>query len=93
MCEYYDTRVAMSCRETAADEVQDKDRANFCGYYVVKPGAYQGHGGDVSQEAWAQLDALFGGNMGEATDHNTNASSRSEADIAREQLEQLFGRE
>ena len=29
MCEFYDTTVAKSCRETIAEEVKDKQRANF----------------------------------------------------------------
>lgn len=91
MCEFYDTRVAMSCRETIADEVKDKGRANFCDYFTVIPGAYRRADGEISPAARAQLDALFGGDTGEARDDNTKAVSRSKADIAREQLEQLFG--
>ena len=32
-CAFYDTRVARQCRETVAEEVQDKVRANFCNYF------------------------------------------------------------
>ena len=81
----------MSCRETVADEVLDKERANFCGYFAVRSGAHPGRVGEVSPEARAQLDALFGGDPAEAREQNTKVSSRSEADIARERLEQLFG--
>ena len=35
MCRFYDTRKAKSCAEPVADEVQDKQRANFCGYFVA----------------------------------------------------------
>ena len=91
MCEYYDIRVAMSCRETAADEVTDKERANFCGFFEAKSGADRGHGATDSLETRAQLNALFGDDTDGAGDHNTNAGPRSQADIAREQLEQLFG--
>jgi hypothetical protein len=91
MCEYYDPRVAMSCRETIADEVKDKERANFCDYFAPLPDAYRGHAGEVSSAARMQLDALFGGDAGKARNDNVKAVSRSEADIAREQLEQLFG--
>ena len=91
MCEHFDSRVAMSCRETIADEVRDKERANFCGYFAVSVNAYRGNGGGASPEAREQLEALFGGDSSEAGDHNIKAGSRSEADIAREQLERLFG--
>lgn len=33
MCRFYDTRKAKSCAEPVADEVSDKERANFCGYF------------------------------------------------------------
>ena len=91
MCEFYDTRVAMSCREPVADQVRDKERANFCAYFAVKPDAYRGRDETISSTVRAQLDALFGADTGEATNNNAKAVSRSEADIAREQLEQLFG--
>ena len=91
MCEFYDTRVAMSCREPVADQVLNKERANFCAYFAVRPDAYRGRGDTASLTVRAQLDALFGADPGEATENNTKAVSRSEADIAREQLEQLFG--
>ncbi|MEJ2652279.1 MAG: hypothetical protein P8173_10900 [Gammaproteobacteria bacterium] len=59
MCEYYDTRVAMNCREPVADQVRDKERANFCGYFAAAPNAYRGRGEEASA-ARARLEALFG---------------------------------
>ena len=91
MCEFYDTRVAMSCREPVADQVRDKERANFCAYFAVKPDAYRGRDETISPAARAQLDALFGADNDGTIVNNAKAVSRSEADIAREQLEQLFG--
>ncbi|NIT67742.1 MAG: hypothetical protein GWM93_13850, partial [Gemmatimonadetes bacterium] len=38
MCEFYDTSVAKSCREPIAEEVTDKERANFCDYFRGRPG-------------------------------------------------------
>lgn len=91
MCELFDTRVAMSCREPVAEEVKDKERANFCEYFAVKTGAYSVLTGDKTQAARIQLEALFGGGPGETRKNIGKTDSRSEADIAREQLEQLFG--
>ena len=59
--------------------------------YMAMPDAYGGHDGQVTLVARMQLDALFGGDTGEVRDDNSKPVSRSEADIAREQLEQLFG--
>ena len=38
MCEFYDPSVAKSCREPIAEEVTDKERANFCDYFRGRPG-------------------------------------------------------
>ncbi len=91
MCEFYDTRVAASCRETVADEVLDKERANFCAYFAVRPNTYPGREDESSAAARVQLEALFGGGADRADDNKDKAGSRSEVDVAKEQLERLFG--
>jgi hypothetical protein len=59
MCEFYDTSVAKHCRETVAEEVKDKTRANFCDYLRPSPHAYS-PADDAAARARAQLEALFG---------------------------------
>jgi hypothetical protein len=61
MCEFHDARAARQCREPIADEVRDKTRANFCGYFTVRPGAYRCEDEAAMAAARAKLDALFGG--------------------------------
>lgn len=58
MCRFYDTRKAKSCAEPVADEVGDKERANFCGYFEVAAGRYvpKAAGTDTGKAA---LEALF----------------------------------
>jgi hypothetical protein len=58
MCRFYDTRKAKSCAEPVADEVGDKERANFCGYFVAAAGRYapKAAGADTAKDA---LEALF----------------------------------
>lgn len=57
-CDFYDPAYNNQCRETQADRVVDKDRANFCEYFaqrrsgVAKTAARAG-------DARANLDALF----------------------------------
>jgi len=58
MCRHYEPRRARQCRELAADEVRDKTRANFCGWFVPRPDAYQGGGAAISLTC-AALDAGF----------------------------------
>jgi len=81
LCEWYHTGVAKHCRETIAEEVKDKERANFCDYFKPRPGAWSGAPQDDAVKAKAQLDALFGG---------ADAQQPSAADKARAELEALF---
>lgn len=59
MCRFYDTSKAKYCAEPIADEVHDKTRANFCGYFVVAGGRFRphDHAGDRAKSA---LESLFG---------------------------------
>ena len=60
MCEFYDTAKAKHCRETIADEVKDKQRANFCDYYRPAANAYQPATVTAAERARLELEALFG---------------------------------
>ncbi len=35
-CEHFDPKVYNECRETQADFVQERERANFCDYFQVR---------------------------------------------------------
>jgi hypothetical protein len=85
LCEFYNVTVAKHCRETVAEEVKDKERANFCDYFKPQPNAYSTAGQDAASKAKADLAAMFGG-------ANPGASEPSAADKAREELEKLFGK-
>lgn len=90
LCAYYDPRLGKQCREPVAEEVQDKERANFCGYFSAKAGAFRAADHTAQAAARAQLDALFGRDSA-AIKPGAAAPARSAADAARDQLEQLFG--
>ena len=85
LCEFYSIAVAKHCRETVAEEVKDKERANFCDYFKPQPNAYSTASQDTASQAKADLAAIFGG-------ANTAASEPSAADKARQELEKLFGK-
>ena len=85
LCEFYDTSVSRSCREPIADEVKDKDRANFCGYFTARPGAHRPTDTSAADESRTKLSELFGDARADT------AEGKSEADAAREGLERLFG--
>jgi len=83
LCGFYDTAVAKHCRETIAEEVKDKTRANFCDYFRPRPGAFVAATAEASR-ARSELDALFGGNV-------AGGSHGSAEEEARARLEELFG--
>src|SRR5512139_1227219 len=87
LCELYAVTVAKHCRETVAEEVKDKERANFCDYFKSRAGAWSG---DDQQRAAAraksELEALFGGGVAPVE------APASSADRARAELEALFGK-
>jgi hypothetical protein len=80
LCEFYATGIANDCREPIAERVVNKERANFCGYFKLRPGGYQ-----VTAEAASArhaLEAMFGG-------ANVAASAQT-VDAAQAALEDLF---
>jgi hypothetical protein len=79
LCEFFDRSVAKSCREPVAEEVRDKEHANFCDYFRPRAGAWQA-ASDEAAAAQADLEALFGGGPQAPT-----------ADAAQQGLEELFG--
>jgi hypothetical protein len=84
MCLYYDSALGQQCREPVAEYVAEKQRANFCGYFQISPNAFSVPS-DQAAESSRQLAALFG------DDTPTSApQSQDPAEVAREQLEQLF---
>ncbi|HEY7752797.1 MAG TPA: hypothetical protein VH856_03180 [Steroidobacteraceae bacterium] len=59
MCRFYDITRSRSCAEPVADEVRDKERANFCGYFEQATGRHQ-PAGAAAEGARSALEALFG---------------------------------
>lgn len=56
-CEFYDPKVYNECRETQADVVKEKDRANFCDFFSPRKG---GAGAvDKAAALRAAAEALF----------------------------------
>lgn len=59
MCRFYDLTKAKQCAEPVADEVQDKTRANFCGYFEPVGGRFRAPG-TAPIQALDALNTLFG---------------------------------
>lgn len=59
MCVEYDRSVAKHCREPTAEEVNDKEKANFCDFFRPRPGAFAPPS-SAADQARAELERLFG---------------------------------
>ena len=81
---FFDPGVRRGCKEPVADEVTDRERANFCGYFTPESGLGPGMEDGAAQAARAELDGLFGL-------PSSSVASPSDGDEARRRLDELFG--
>ena len=56
-CEFYDPKVYNECRETSADVVREKERANYCEYFQPRQGT--GGADNVKKDLLSAAEALF----------------------------------
>ena len=56
-CKFYDSHAYNECREVSAERIVDKERSNFCDYFVPR-GSAQGNV-NKAQDAKTALEALF----------------------------------
>jgi len=80
---YFDTAAPQQCREPVAENVSDKQRANFCGYFQINPQAYAGQSDQAADSQ--KLDALFG----DGTSEEASEATTSEDELSK-RVEQLF---
>ena len=84
-CEHYDKSVARDCRESIADDVNDKERANFCGYFQLNRKISSPTTETVGGAARDELNQLFG--LPQSNQSNLGVG----ADTAQDKLNDLFG--
>jgi len=82
MCTFYDTTVSNSCREPVAETVNDKTRANFCGYFQPGSALQEDRSGEIDANR-ATLEDLFGMEKGSA--------GAGDAGQSKQELDSLFG--
>ena len=59
-CEFYEKGAPSDCRETIAEPVREKDRANFCDYFRLPAAAGAGgRGGGPAASGKEAFDSLF----------------------------------
>jgi len=85
ICAFYDKTVSKMCREPIAEEVKDKQRANFCGYLQPCPQPAATQQRSKAGAGKSELESLFGMQPGSATGTTTDPET------AKRQLEDLFG--
>ena len=89
LCKFYGVDVSNQCTEDRAEDVTNKESANFCDYFEPKPNTYINKETKEMVNAKAELAALFGDDVSEDNDQDQNAVSKEDA--ARTALEKLFG--
>lgn len=58
-CTLYDEYAQNKCREPVAEWVNDREKNNFCEYFIFKDSSGGGRGRREREEALAKLEALF----------------------------------
>lgn len=92
LCEYFDSATSGQCSEDRAEDVSNKESANFCDYFSPNPNAYKAENKNRQSEAKSKLDALFGEQAGtKDKEINNEAPGPSKADQAKRSLDDLFG--
>ncbi|MCD6561924.1 MAG: hypothetical protein J7L16_09245 [Deltaproteobacteria bacterium] len=56
-CKFYDSHAYNECKEIAAERIVDKERSNFCEYFILKGSVRQNL--NRTQGAIMALEALF----------------------------------
>ena len=80
MCVHFDPGVPRQCREDGAEEVREKERLNFCDWFVASDHAFDAGRKSEEDQARAALDDLF-----DASGDNESAS-----DAQLSEAEKLF---
>ena len=84
MCEFFDTTVSNSCREPIAEKVNDKNRANFCGYFQPGEITRSGSNAEIGSNK-ESLESLFGLEQG------ASKLASDDVDQSKQELDALFG--
>lgn len=76
-CRHYAPRLDNRCDHDLADPPRELDLANFCDYFIPRPGAHAPPDWAAADAARSQLDALFGAGSADA-----DTSTRTEDPLA-----------
>lgn len=78
MCRFFDPAVPKQCLEDDAEEVTDKERANFCEWFSPDPEAFDPARAGQAAAAETKLAALFGEAEAPAGDEEDDLARKAE---------------
>ena len=81
MCKFHDPRLTGQCQEERAEEVRDKEQANFCDWFKPRPDAHRYPDEAKSRAAKDKIDFLFG---------EPASDSPGKSRMTQAQLDELF---
>jgi len=58
-CRFFTGGISRACSESQAEEVRDKEKANFCGFFLFAEGKSASPSGDAATSARAHFQSLF----------------------------------
>jgi len=90
LCKNNDPRRSSGCNEDLAEDILDKESANFCDYFAPSSDAYQQKGRHKLAKAESELAELFDNESSNITP-NKAPTSQTKKDNALSELEDLFG--
>lgn len=99
LCRHYHPTITHRCDEDRADPPVVKENANFCDWFRPQAGAFEAKTEVRGSQAQGALDALFAADKQadeseqENADHDKTDAVKSAEDIARDELEKLFGKD
>ena len=84
MCGYWDSQIRTGCKEERAEEIRDREKANFCEWFLPQAAVPIVNEKAIKEkEARAQLQNLFSAN-------NEEAHLSSELEKPTQKLDDLF---
>ena len=94
-CEFFLPGAGGECREPMANDIRDREGANYCDYFRPNHGL-TAQSDPAAAAARARLQALFGGQdraevPASASQSGAAGNAPNEVDAARKKLEALFG--
>ena len=75
MCKFFDKNVPKQCREDDAEEVHEKERANFCEWFGPGADAFDSARVTAEHQSSNALASLFGIEEEDAADDNAASTA------------------